>query len=220
MGEHRWIKDIDAGVDRVAEDLAPSRLLQKALDPPLVIDHHDAEIQRVLHALECDGDHRAPLLVKGDDVTEIEVGERVAADDDEGVVTETILGELDAAGGPSRRQLDGVVELHADGRAIAEVVTDGFWHEHEGDDRLAETVGGEEFHDVLHARFAAQRDHRLGLVACERPRTGALAACHDDCSHGLTSVPCSAETMGASAPLWYQRADAASAAGRRSRGLC
>ena len=62
------------GVDRVAEDLSPGRLLEKAFDPSLVVDDHNAEVQRVLHAFEGDGDHRPSLLVKGDDVTEIEIG--------------------------------------------------------------------------------------------------------------------------------------------------
>ena len=71
-------------------------------DVTLVVAHHDAELQRVLHALEGDGDHGSALLVERDDLAEVEVGERIAADDDERVVLEEVLGELHAAGSARR----------------------------------------------------------------------------------------------------------------------
>src|SRR5665648_282917 len=182
--EHLRLEHVDARVDRVAEHLAPSGFLEETLDAAFVVDHHDAELERVLDALECDGDHGAALLVKGDDLAEVEVGEGVAADDDEGVVPEMVLGQLDAAGGAGRRLLDGVLHAHAEGGAVAEVVADDLGKEHERDDGLVETVLLEELDDVLHAGLAAERHHRLGLVARERPQAGAFAAGHDDCTHG------------------------------------
>ena len=181
--EHLGLEHVDAGVDRVAEDLAPGRLLEKALDPPLFVDHHDAELERVLHALEGDGDHGAALLVERDDVLQVEVGERVAADDDERVVAELVLGQLDAAGGAGRSLLHRVLHAHAERGPVAEVVADDLGQEHERDDGLVDAVPLEQLHDVLHARLAAQRHHRLGLVARERPQAGALAAGHDHCAH-------------------------------------
>ena len=177
------LEHVDAGVDGVAEHLAPGGLLEEAFDAALLVDHHDAELERVLDALEGDGDHGAALLVKGEDLTEVEVGEGVATDDDEGVVAEMVLSQLDAAGGARRRLLDGVLHVHAEEGAVAEVVADDLGQEHEGDDRLVEAVLREELDDVLHAGLAAQGHHRLGLVARERPQAGAFAAGHDDCTH-------------------------------------
>ena len=80
------LHDVDAGVDGVGEDLAPGRLLQEALDPAVLVDDGDAELQRVGHPGQADGDQRALLLVELDQVGEVEVGERVAGDDEERVV--------------------------------------------------------------------------------------------------------------------------------------
>src|SRR5690606_38403516 len=42
------LEDVDAGVDRVTEDLAPCRLLEEALDPAgLLVNDDDAERERV-----------------------------------------------------------------------------------------------------------------------------------------------------------------------------
>jgi hypothetical protein len=58
------LEDVDARVDGVAEDLAPGRLLQEALDAArLLVDDHDAERERVLHRGQRDGRFGAALLV-------------------------------------------------------------------------------------------------------------------------------------------------------------
>ncbi len=181
--EHLGLEYVDAGVDGVAEDLAPGGLLEEPLDAPVVVDDDDAELERVLHALEGDRDHGPALLVEGDDFAEVEVGERVAADDDEGVVAELVLGQLDAAGGAGRSLLHRVLHAHAEAGSVAEVVADGLGQEHEGDDGLVDAVLLEQLDDVLHARLAAQRHHRLGLVAREGAQAGAFAAGHDHCAH-------------------------------------
>jgi len=94
MVEHLRLDDVDAGVDRVGEDLTPSRLLQEALDAPLLIDDHHSELEGVRHALERDGDESLPLLVETDHLGQVEVGERIAADDQERL-REELLGQTD-----------------------------------------------------------------------------------------------------------------------------
>ena len=115
---------------------------------------------------------------------QVDVGERVAGDDDEGVVAQQVLGELDAAGRPGGRLLDRVVDVDAQRRAVAEVVADDARQEGEGDDRLLDAVPLQQLEDVLHARLADDGHHRLRLVAREGTQAGALAACHHDCTHG------------------------------------
>ncbi len=71
------LDDVDAGVDRVAEDLTPRRLLQEALHEAVLGGDDDAEVERVGHALERDGDRAAALLVEANDLAEVDVGDRV-----------------------------------------------------------------------------------------------------------------------------------------------
>ena len=58
------LEHVDAGVDRVAEDVTPAGLLQEALDAPLGVDDDDAELERVLYRLEGEGDD-GTLLGRG-----------------------------------------------------------------------------------------------------------------------------------------------------------
>ena len=126
----------------------------------------------------------APLsLVELDQVGEVDVGERVAGDDEEGLVAQRVLGVLDAAGGAERRLLGGVVQRHAELLAVAEVVADQAGEELHGDDDLVEAVPLEQPQDVLHHRPVDHGQQRLGHVRGQRPQPGALAAGHDDGLH-------------------------------------
>ena len=132
--------------------------------------------------------HSAAALVLGDDGGEVEVGQRVAGDDDE-ALAEQLFGVLDAAGGAQRHLLDGVVDVHAQLAAVAEVVADGLGQEREGDDDVVDAVPLEQLDDVLHARLVGDRHHRLGLVAGERPQARPLSPGHHDGAHGSPAGP-------------------------------
>ena len=86
--EHPRLDDVDAGVDRVREDLAPRGLLEEAFDAPVFVGDDHTELERIGHALERDGDRAALLAVEVDDLGQIEVRERVAGDDEEGLAFE------------------------------------------------------------------------------------------------------------------------------------
>ena len=98
-----------------------------------------------------DGRQRAPLLVEGDDLLEIDVGQRVAADDDERLV-ERALRVLDAAGRPKRRLFRRVRHRDAEVFPGPEVVPNEAGQELDGDDDVGEAVPLEQPHDVLHQR--------------------------------------------------------------------
>src|SRR5207302_10613509 len=56
------------------------------------------------------------------------------------------------------------------------------------EEEVLEPVALEELDDVLHARLADDRHHRLRLIRGERAQASALAARHDDCLHLLNSL--------------------------------
>ena len=110
--QHLRLEHVDAGVDRVGEDLAPGRLLEEALDAALLVGDDDPELERVLDRLEADRDRRLLLAVELDEPRQVDVAERVAGDDEEGVV-EPAGGEPHRAGGAERRLLDRVRRCRA-----------------------------------------------------------------------------------------------------------
>src|SRR5581483_2720008 len=179
--QHLRLEDVDARVDRVGEDLAPRRLLEEALDAAVLVGDDDPELERVLDRLEADRHGGALLPVRLDETRQVDVAERVAGDDEERVV-EAARGEADRAGGAEWRLLDGVADVDAEALAVAEVAPDRLRQERDGDDHVLEAVQLEELDDVLHARLADDRNHRLGLVRGERTQARALSPGHD---HGL-----------------------------------
>src|ERR671936_774565 len=89
---------------------------------------------------------------------------------------------------PERRLLDRVLDREAQSLAAAEVAADRLRQECDRDDHVFEAVPLEQLEDVLHARLADDRHHRLRLVRGERAQARPLAARHDDRLHaGLTS---------------------------------
>ena len=65
--EDLGLEDVDPGVDGVAEDLAPGRLLQEPLDRAVLVGDDDAELEGVLHRLQGDGRQGALGVVVVDD---------------------------------------------------------------------------------------------------------------------------------------------------------
>ena len=165
--KHLGLEHVDARVDRVREDLAPRRLLEEAFDSPLLVGHDDPELERVVDRLEADRHRGALLPMRGDERREVDVAECVARDHEEGVV-ETLLGELHRARGAEGLFLDGVVDVHVERLAAAEVRADGLRHEGERDDDLVHLVPAQQIEDVLHARLADDRHHGLRLVGRQR----------------------------------------------------
>ena len=117
---------------------------------------------------------------------EVDVAERVAGDDEERLV-ELVGGEADRAGRAERRLLDRVRDVDAERVAVAEVAADRLRQERDRDDDVVEAVRAQQLEDVLHARLADDRHHRLRLVRRQRPQPRALAAGHDDGFHVATS---------------------------------
>ena len=121
-----------------------------------------------------------------DDLSQVDVAERVARDDEERLV-ERVGGEPHGAGRAERALLDRVLDVQPEARAVAEVGADRLRQERDRDDDVLEAVLAEQLEDVLHARLADDRDHRLRLVRGQRPKPRALAARHHDGLHANAS---------------------------------
>ena len=184
--QHFGLEHVDAGVDRVREHLAPRRLLEEPFDPSILVRDDDPELERVVDGLEPDRDGRSLLLVEGNELREVDVAERIAGDDEERLV-ELLRGEPDGTRGAERRLFDRVADLHPERLSLAEVAADRLREECDGDDHVAHAVLSQQLEDVLHARLADDRHHRLRLVRRQRTQARALATCHDDGLHRLDS---------------------------------
>ena len=177
------LQHVDAGVDRIREDLAPLRLFQEATDPAGVVGNDHPILERAFDPGEAESRHRAALAVGGDEGGEIDVGERIPAEDQKAVVVQEVLGFLHTAGRPQRRVLDCVTEVHAELAAVAKILLDIVGQIVQRDDDLADPVAQEQFEDVLHHGFVHDRDERLGAVKRQGAEAAALASRHDDCFH-------------------------------------
>src|SRR5579884_4268037 len=122
------------------------------------------------------------ISIELDDSAEVDVAERVARDDEEGVI-ETVAREAHGAGGAERALLDRVLDLEPERLAVAEVGADRLRQERDRDDDVAEVVLAQQLEDVLHARLADDRHHRLRLVRGQRPQPRPLPTRHDDGPH-------------------------------------
>ena len=185
--EHLGFHDVQPGVDRVGKHLAPCRLLQEPLDPAIIVSNHDAELKRVRDPGQGHRDQRALFLVEPHEPGQVHVGERIARDDQEGLVTQRVLGVPHAARGAERHLLGGVLQAHPELLAVAEVVADERGEELDGHDGLIEAVPLEQPEHVLHDRPVSHREQRLGLVRGHRPQPCSFAPCHDDRFHRICS---------------------------------
>ena len=183
LGEHLGLHHVDPGVDRVREHLPPGRLLQEPLDPAVLAHDDDAELQRVRHPGEPDRDQGTVFLVRPDHGGQVDVGQRVARDDQERLVPQRILGVLHAARRAERRLLRRVLEAHPDVLAVAEVVAHQRGQELDRDHRLVETMPLQQPQHMFHDRLVADGQQWLRLVGGHRAQPGAFSAGHHDGLH-------------------------------------
>ncbi|OPZ78030.1 MAG: hypothetical protein BWY79_00934 [Actinobacteria bacterium ADurb.Bin444] len=189
VGDARWyvvqhlgLHDVDAGVDGVGEDLAPSRFFQEALDAPVLVHYDYTELQWVVHALECNCDHGFALPMEIDHSGEIEVGQRVAGDDHESVV-ENGGSVLDRARSAERALFNGIFDAHAQGRPVPKVRPDHFGHEGDGHDHMFNSVSMEKIEYVFGRGLIAHGHHRFGNVGGKWTESRPLTSSHDDGFH-------------------------------------
>ena len=88
-----------------------------------------------------------------------------------------------------RALLDRILDVEPEALAVAEVRPDRLRQERDRHDDVGEAVLAEQLEDVLHARLADDRHHRLRLVRRQRAQAGAFAARHHDGLHARHLSP-------------------------------
>ena len=159
------------------------RLLLEALDAAVVAGDRDPELGRVRRPAWSPGWRSRRGLVELAHRGQVDVGERVAGDHQEGVAEE-VGGVADAARGPEQTVLAAVGELDSAGRPVAEVPLDQLREPVQVGDRLDEAVAAEQAQDVLHHRPVEDRDHRLRHLVGDRPQPRAQPRRQDHRPHG------------------------------------
>jgi hypothetical protein len=161
------LEHVDAAVAEVRQRLGGVGLLLKAGDPPAGVMQDDAELARVLHPLDRQRRDTAGLAVAGQQAGDVDVGQRVAGDDEERRVAEKVPALANAAGRTGQLGLIEVLD------AVAEVVADRVGEVVQvGDDPL-DALATQQVDDVAHHRAVEDRHHRLGDL--ERQRAQARA---------------------------------------------
>ena len=184
--EHLRLDHVDARVGVIAEHLTPRRLLQETLDVSLVVRHDDPVLEGIGDGVEHDGGVRPALLVCAHHRGEIDVGEGVAADHQEGVIEE-VGGVAHTPRGPERPVLDDVLDLHVQLGAVSKAIADLLAEVGERHDDLGDPVIPEEPEDVLEHRGADHGNERLWQTAGQRAQSRAFTSRHDHCLHAATS---------------------------------
>jgi len=157
------IDHIDACVDRVGGHRSPARFFKILEDASILLDVDHAVFEWIRHVCQCHRQGCIALLVERHDPGQVEIGERISADHQERLVlAQAICRVADRAGRAERRLLHHVVNVHAKGPPIAEVILDLRRQVLDGDDDIGDVVVFEQVEDMPEDRAIDQRQHRFG----------------------------------------------------------
>jgi len=106
--------------------------------------------------------------VVGDERGEIDIGERVAGDDEKRRIAQKVGCEFDGARGTQWRIFHDVLHRDAEGRAVAEITLDFVGEIMQGGDDLGDAVTAQQIDDVLHHGLVRDGRERLGPARCQR----------------------------------------------------
>jgi len=160
-GEHLRFQDVDAGVHRIGEDFPPRRLFEETGDPSVLLRNDDSVLERVGDPGEHDRGGGFSLPVEFDRPGEVDIGDDVGADDQEGVV-DPRLGVLDG----SRRPVIGlrahIVDLDVPEGSVPKIGGNFLGVEIQEDFQVDDPGALEKPYHVFHHRPVGHVRHRLG----------------------------------------------------------
>ena len=114
------IEHVDAGVDRVADDLVGRRLLEEPQHVAVGVGLDQAVRAGIVHRREDDRGLRLALAVQRDHLRQIDGREHIAVEHDDRLAAGLASRKLDPAAGPERRGLHDVAQVDAQLAAVAE----------------------------------------------------------------------------------------------------
>ena len=202
--------------------LAPRRLLEKARDAPRLVGDHDAELERIGDALQArSSPSRRCGRGAADQRGEIDVGQRVAGNDNETVRPRAAArANFTAPAVPSGVSSTTYAIEHADLRTVAEIVLDFVGEIVQGRDDVGDAVAAQQIDDVLHHRLVGDRRQRLGAARRQRPKARALAAGHHDGFHRPTLCTVCERASSMMRPVRASRPSEANASSGNERLRC
>ena len=171
-------EQVHAGVDGVAEHLAPARLLTKALHASAFVRYHDPEAGWVQDAYEGDCGRGGVPMVKAGHGLQVDVGNDVS-----GQHEETLAKQVQClANGAGRAVVElglGVADRKTETGAVAKCVADDFGAVEEQHHNLLDPVSAEVIQQVGQCGPIYDRHHRFGQVRGEGAQPRAEAAGQD-----------------------------------------
>ena len=187
--EHLFFQYVDAGVDGVAENLPPARLLKEPDYSAVLVGYDYAEGQRVIDPCKHYGGDGLFLAVELDGRLYVKVGQDISAYDERCPVV--LPPPHRASDGPCRAKvLRGgyVVYLHPEAASVAQMVSNLLRLKIEQGRKVGYGVLFKELDYVLHYRPVGHRDHRLGKVVRKRAQPCAETSGHDDALQRVAST--------------------------------
>src|SRR5674476_235336 len=219
--EDRRLEGVNAAVAEIGERVGGGGFLLEARDTGRGVVDDDAVERWVVDLLHGQGRDAPVAPVSRHKGREVDVGEPVAADHDEGAAAEELAEGAGAARRTQQFPLEVVAQVDAEGGAVAEVRADLVRVIVQVGGGLADAVPVQEMEQVLHHRPVEDGNHGFGRASRERiepraqtgghdvgaQRGGGRACCrpggaHDphspvaqavasDCSNGARSTPAS-----------------------------
>ena len=146
------------------------------------IGDDDAIFERIVDARQSDGRVGVMVTVILDGLREVDICDDIGGDDKKGILQECAC---QSHGSRSSEILlaDDVLDVHAEGTAIAEIAADGIRLMIENDNEVVESVFLQKPYDVLHHGSVGKRYHRLGGVDGQRPQPRTKSTGKNDCFH-------------------------------------
>lgn len=135
-----WLHNVDAGIDRIANDFRPTRLLNKAENTAIFRRFHHTKIAGIVDVGQRNRHQCLFRVVGGDDRLEVKVGQGITRQDQERFVIQKGQRQPHTARRAEWHFLDGVLDIHAEAGAIAVVILDAIGQILEGDHDIEDAV--------------------------------------------------------------------------------
>ena len=159
------------------------RFFEKTADVSIAVGFHQTVGAGILDGRQDDGGAGAPLTMKSNDGRQIELGQYIAVEHQDGLV-QILLGVLHSTGRSQRHRLDDVADRHAQLPAVADQVFDPAGLIVQAEDDLVNLRNlPEEVDLIAEKRTVEDRHDRLRRIERERAKARTLPAGEEDRLH-------------------------------------